>query len=486
MLPDGARQFDIQRCLGSGGFGEVYEARMTSAGGLRTSVAVKVLRSEVALTSDAVVRLRDEGRALAALDHPAIVRAHDLTVLDGRIALVTELVDGADLVDCIGSSPDPLGPRALLQVIGPIADALSAAWHAEGPQGRLYLVHRDIKPSNLRIGRHGQVKLLDFGIARFEGEREARTTSDVVMGSLPFMAPERFVDRRSRSASDVFSLGCCLYQGLSGAPFLVDPRLTVLSTLALDRAAFDAARADRLRALSSLPDTIQALVADMVAFDPAERPSAADVARRCEELADELSGPTLRRWCTERSWPEPPEAPPSPGSLAGTTLTEGTLPTAAPPPRVASDAAPPRMMTEARGTLDPSTDLPGLAAAKEAMAERRVDTPVAPPAFPSIPLGMAVKKGDQITIEELEESLGKDAAGALTAAKRPVTPATADTIPATPAPVPKGISQPLPPQEEPGGSRTLLLAVVALMGLGGIAAAVVIVLAALGILALSL
>jgi len=481
MTRDGARQFDMQRCLGAGGFGEVYQAAMTSTGGLQTTIAVKVLRSDLEVSSDAVQRLRDEGRALGRLDHPAIVRAHDLTVLDGRVALITEFVDGRDLEDLVARDDrEGLGLRALVQVIGPVADALDAAWRANGPQGQLYLVHRDIKPSNIRVGRHGQVKLLDFGIARFEGGREARTASDVVMGSLPFMAPERFIDRRSRSASDVFSLGCCLYEGLAGQRFYANARLTRLSALALDLEAFREEAAQRFTGLPELPTELRELVEAMLAATPDERPTAAEVARRCEALADDLPGPSLRRWCADHAWPE---VPATTGSLAGRRLVEGELPTPQTAPRAASDASPPRMMTQARGTLDPSTDLPGLEQAKEAMAQRRVDTPVAPPAFPSIPLGMAVKKGDQISFKELEETLGKDAAeelaGEAPASQKSLPPSARETMP------PQGISEPLPPEPASGGSRTLAFMLLGVFGVLLLGTAALIVLAAFGILALS-
>jgi len=487
MPVDGARQFEMQSCLGSGGFGEVYKATMTSTGGLQSTVAVKVLRSDLEVTSDAVQRLRDEGRALGRLDHPSIVRAYDLTVVDRRVALVTEFIDGQDLDACVpGGDTDqpPMGVRALLQVVGAVADALDAAWNARGPQGRLYLVHRDIKPSNIRIGRHGQVKLLDFGIARFEGHREARTASDVVMGSLPFMAPERFVDRRSRSASDVFSLGCCLYEGLSGQRFYDDAKLTVLSGLALDAEAFDALRQRKLAALADVPAAVRELSSEMLAFDPEQRPEASQVAARCEALGDEVGGPSLRRWCADRSWQT---APATRGSLEGQRLREGTLSLTTDAPSAASDAAPPRMMMKAHGTLDPTAASKELNTAKEAMAGRRVDTPVAPPAFPSIPLGMAVEKGDQISFEELEESVGSDTAAEL--ASRPTMPTTpsdralgkGDEGP------PDGISTPLPPEPTSSGNgRLILLVVVAMLGLAGLSAGLLTILAALGILAISM
>ena len=91
------RRFELQQCLGRGSFGEVYAASMRSAGGLQTTVALKLLRSDIDLQSQAVRRLADEGRLLARLHHPAILRVYDLIRLNGRLCLITELIEGEDL-----------------------------------------------------------------------------------------------------------------------------------------------------------------------------------------------------------------------------------------------------------------------------------------------------------------------------------------------------------------------------------------------------
>ena len=157
-LPEsGHREFRFGDLLGKGGFGEVYLAEMNTSGGLARKVAIKLLHAGLdAEASQAVERLRDEGRMLAVLAHPSVLGIVDVITLEQRVALVTEYVDGEDLDGCFSAH---IPPRALVQVIGEVASALSAAWT------ELQLVHRDIKPANIRVGRHGQVKLLDFGIA---------------------------------------------------------------------------------------------------------------------------------------------------------------------------------------------------------------------------------------------------------------------------------------------------------------------------------
>lgn len=349
MAGYGQRRFEFVDCLGRGGFGEVYRARLLSPGGLQSIAAVKVLRRELSLDGDAVRRLRDEGRLLARLDHPTILRAHDLVRLDGRLALVTEFVDGADLSDLFRSDP-PLPARPLVEVIGRVAAALDAALQATGPDGRsLSLVHRDIKPTNIRVGRFGEVKLLDFGIAHFKGDdREARTATHVMVGSLPYMAPERFVDREARSASDVFALGCTLFQGLSGRRFIERADVIGLGARALDPAAHEAHLSDRMALLAPGAESRAALLellTAMLAWDHDARPTPAEVASRCEQLVEALPGPRLRTWCRERRWPGPQ---PRAGELVGRTLTEETVDLDR-PPRI----QPPATAEPTRASFDP-------------------------------------------------------------------------------------------------------------------------------------
>ncbi len=432
---------------------------MTSSGGLSTAVALKVLRADIDDAQDALQRLRDEARALGHLDHPAIVRAFDILDLDGRVALVTELVEGDDLDRCIEGRAR-ITHRALLQVIAQVADALDAAVNAPGPDGPLRLVHRDVKPSNIRVGRHGQVKLLDFGIAWFAGgDREAQTASEMMVGSLPYMAPERFVEREQNPASDVFSLGCCLYESLGVDGFYEEPRLRVLSGLAMAPERFDALKSRRLEQVDEGP--IRDLLAGMLHYDPSQRPTAKQVARRCDEIADDLSGASLRLWCADRRWQDDASAT---GSLTGQTLTEGP---SAPAPTT-SDHAKPRIVTRPSSTIDPMMDVSADVAGVSTVPQN-TDRPVAPPAFPSIPVGMAIKN-DLISQAEVDTVL------------EGVTPPT-EKPPRRDA-APKGISAPLPAKvpAKSGGNRVLVLVVVAFVGAMVVSALLVIVLALLGVL----
>ena len=339
--------FSFAKCLGQGGFGEVYRATMRSGGGLDTTVAVKVLRAELHAGSDAVRRLRDEGRLLAQLNHPSILKVFDIARLDGQLALVTEHVDGADLDTCLAASP-PLSTRALVDALSQVAAGLSAAWEAEGPDGRpLRIVHRDLKPSNVRIGRHGDVRLLDFGIAHFvSDEREADTASDLVVGSVRYMAPERFFEPEATHTADVFGLGCLLFEGLAQQRYLDQADVRRLTQLALSADTWAAWQETRLALLEGQPATLVALCRRCLAHQPDDRPTASEFAERCDELLDALEGPSLRSWA--RQWPVSEPTVVS-GALTGRTVVEDPLePT---PITVAGDDEPTVLRT-ARSTLD--------------------------------------------------------------------------------------------------------------------------------------
>ncbi len=322
------RRFRIHHGLGRGGYGEVYKATMTSPGGLRAEVAVKLLRLDQHTDEDAVRRLRDEGKLMAALRHPTILRVYDLAVLEGRIGLVTEYVEGQDLAHCM-EGDDAIDVRPLIEVIGLVAEGLLAAYEARAPDTGepMQLIHRDIKPTNLRLSRHGEVKILDFGIARSEAvDREARTGSQATLGSLAFMSPERFEARPPGPEGDVFSLGCVLYEGLSGRRFYPDAVPVQMYRMAASLKAYDAHCDEAFAALEGVHPDVVALVRDMLAHDPDQRVVTRDVATRCEALLDLLDGPSLKRWCRERKWPEAEFVP---TSYDGRTLTDGTLHTGA-------------------------------------------------------------------------------------------------------------------------------------------------------------
>jgi serine/threonine protein kinase len=205
-------RFVLEQLAGSGGMGEVYRARDVRT---QETVAVKVLhRSDPAHAT----RFLREARVLAQLKHPSIVRyvAHGDSP---SLYLVMEWLEGEDLGHRL--SRQPLDVKETVLVARRVADALGAA-HAHG------VVHRDIKPSNIFLlqRRIEQVRLLDFGIAFLAQGTRAVTVSGQVLGTLGYMAPEQASEgRKVTAAADVFSLGCLVFECLTGRAAFPGERL---------------------------------------------------------------------------------------------------------------------------------------------------------------------------------------------------------------------------------------------------------------------
>jgi serine/threonine protein kinase/tetratricopeptide (TPR) repeat protein len=207
-------RYEIRGTLGAGGMGEVYRARDTV---LERDVAVKVLPAEVADNPDRLQRFEREAKAVAMLSHPNILEIYDYGREGGVTFTVTELLEGASLRDRLGSGP--IGWRTAARIGAEIADGLVAA-HGRG------VVHRDLKPGNIFLTSDGRVKILDFGLARLttaartEEKTEALestvTSEGTMLGTLGYMAPEQVRGHATDHRSDVFSLGCVLYEMVGG------------------------------------------------------------------------------------------------------------------------------------------------------------------------------------------------------------------------------------------------------------------------------
>lgn len=214
-LATGSRlgSYEIVASLGAGGMGEVYRARDLTLG---REVAIKILTEQ---TPESLARFDREARAVAALSHPNIPAVHHFGRDGDRAYIVTELLDGQSLREHIDGGP--LSWRVALDIAIQICDALAAA-HGHG------ITHRDLKPDNIFITSNGRAKVLDFGLARVDstaaGSESAstafRTRSGMVMGTLPYMAPEQLRGENSGPTADLFSLGCVLHEMITGqSPF---------------------------------------------------------------------------------------------------------------------------------------------------------------------------------------------------------------------------------------------------------------------------
>ena len=201
-----AGRYELRALLGRGGMGEVYEAADHR---LDRTVAVKVLREELARDRRFVARFHREARTAARLQHPAIVAVHDYGEDGGRVYLVLEHVPGRTLHEVLRTEGS-FAPARAAEIAADVASALAHA-HARG------VVHRDVAPGNVMVRTDGAVKVLDFGIARAiqgSGHRESVTAQ----GTLAYAAPEVLAGERADQRVDVYSLGAVLYELLAGRP----------------------------------------------------------------------------------------------------------------------------------------------------------------------------------------------------------------------------------------------------------------------------
>ena len=202
--------YQVLRRLGTGGMGEVYLARQKS---LQREVALKLLRTDMATNSTALLRFEAEAQAVAKLNHPNIVHIHQMGEFEGRRYMVLEFVNGRNLRDHLARHGPPDLPVSL-SIIKQVALALQKA-HEQG------IVHRDIKPENILVTRKVDVKVTDFGLSRFfAGPTPALnlTQSGVTLGTPLYMSPEQVQGKPVDHRSDIYSLGVTCYHLLTGEP----------------------------------------------------------------------------------------------------------------------------------------------------------------------------------------------------------------------------------------------------------------------------
>jgi serine/threonine-protein kinase len=215
-VPDRLGPYEIVAPLGAGGMGEVYRARDSR---LEREVAVKVLPQRFSDDPRRLARFEREAKAVAALSHPNILAIHDYGRHGALTYAVMELLEGETLGSRLARGPLPW--RQAVEVGAAVADGLAAA-HERG------IVHRDIKPDNLFLTAEGRVKVLDFGLARFTPLPQrhaptapylpAETEPGTVLGTVGYMAPEQVRGQPADARSDLFSLGCVLYEMVSARP----------------------------------------------------------------------------------------------------------------------------------------------------------------------------------------------------------------------------------------------------------------------------
>ncbi len=276
--------YRIEKLLGRGGMGEVFRAFDTSRDRM---VALKRLHAALSADPDFQARFRRESAITARLNQPHIIPVHDYGEIDGRLYLDMRLVTGRDLAAVLAAE-GPLTPHRAVDIVGQIATALDAA-HAEG------LVHRDIKPGNVLLtegtddGAGDFAYVSDFGIAHSAAASTSITATGTTVGSLDYMAPERFTTGHGDHRVDVYALGCLLFEALTARrPFLVEGLPAIIN------AHLNSAPPRPSQLVDAVPPMLDGVVARAMAKDPAQRfPSAGDLASAARAaLAPAVSTPS--------------------------------------------------------------------------------------------------------------------------------------------------------------------------------------------------
>lgn len=204
--------YEILRKLGEGGMATALLGR--SSGG-----RLVVLKVPLEASAEMAIKLRDEAQAGFRIRHPNVVETIDYFLDAGRPVLVVDYIDGCPLRDLrrLGGQPNPLPPAAVAWLGRSIAEGLAAIHDATDEQGQpLRMLHRDVTPSNVLIGRDGVPRLIDLGIARSTENRQERTEVGMLKGTLRYVAPELLAGQPYSVASDLWSLGVCLFEAALG------------------------------------------------------------------------------------------------------------------------------------------------------------------------------------------------------------------------------------------------------------------------------
>jgi serine/threonine-protein kinase len=286
--------------------GVVYRAFDTVKG---RTVALKVLIPDLAADRGFQDRFRRESKRAARLSEPHIIPIHDYGQIDGQLFIDMRLVEGIDLAAMLHRD-GPMPPPAAAWIIAQVASALDAA-HADG------LIHRDVKPSNILISGHGQsmpfAYLIDFGIARGVSTASLSTSSGAI-GTVAYMAPERFQGSPGEAAADEYSLACVLYECLTGRPPFAGELVAVMW------AHINAPPPPPSTLRPGLPAALDAVVARGLAKDPARRFASAALLAEAILAAVAASGDTA-----------PASAPPVTGRGDPPTVRD-SVPAPAPDP----------------------------------------------------------------------------------------------------------------------------------------------------------
>jgi serine/threonine protein kinase len=327
---------EIVQILAAGTFGHVAVVRDTATDAL---MAAKVLKSEHLENLKLVRRMRDESVLLSRLSHPNIVGQHGIRDVQGRPVLLLEWVRGAPLDALLVRNPEGLPVAEACELIRRSLHALRAAWESVDPVSRrpMRVIHRDFKPSNVLLDQHGEVKVVDFGIAKGEFHGKESETITAVLGAHGYLAPERLDGAEDSPKGDLFAAGCSLYELLTARRM----KLSLYAPAHEERLGKELMRMHPPQTSPRTVSELSELIAALCAYDPARRPGYDDAVDALERLMLSAGmAPDLPRLARKQVLPvlelrsfESPKKHPAYPELRFLEDPTGATPAGAPPRR---------------------------------------------------------------------------------------------------------------------------------------------------------
>jgi len=250
--------YEILKELGAGGMGKVYQVRNVITDRIE---AMKVLLPDLAATQDLAARFLREVKLTASLDHPNICALRTAFSNDNRLYMVMEYVEGTTMATKLD-----MGPLTVNDAVKYISQVLSAVSYAH----QRHIIHRDIKPANMMLTTQGVIKLMDFGIAR-SGDERGLTMTGTTLGSIGYMSPEQVKGDPTDGRSDLYSVGICLYEFVTGRrPFVANSEYSIMA------AHLNQAPKPPLELNPGLPAALNEIILMAIAKEPAKRFQTAD------------------------------------------------------------------------------------------------------------------------------------------------------------------------------------------------------------------
>lgn len=261
-------RYELIERIDVGGMAEVFKARQRGAAGFERVVAIKRILPAIAADAMVVRMFIEEAKLAVQLSHPNIAQIFDLGEAEGAYYIAMEYVDGrssAALLTRFHEKGEKLPVNAVAFLLGEVAEALHHAHFAEDSHGRpLGVIHRDVSPQNILLSFGGEVKVIDFGLAK-AANRASQTQAGVIKGKLAYLSPEQAQGKRIDRRSDLFSLGICAWEMLTGKRAFKreDDRETVL--------AIRDGKVDRLTKHAEVPPALERIVMKALARDRSHR-----------------------------------------------------------------------------------------------------------------------------------------------------------------------------------------------------------------------